>query len=382
MRAVRGRRGGVAVSELYTSSRLRVLRDCLRRHFYRYTLGVLTPQSPAMLFGTVVHAALEAYFVAWKLQRLDERLPDALKEIEHSQLSQTDQVRARILVIAYHLRWGGEPWEIVAVEAEFRYELAGHLIGGKLDALIRDTRDGRVYVLEHKTTRQEASPGSVYWDRLSIDGQVSIYVDGATMLGHEIAGCIYDVLKTPEHEPKLATPPDQREYTQGKGCKKCGGSAKPGEIVQGRGFYTVSMVTVEEIKCEECDGTGWKKNKEGVPEAPRLYSRFRETDETPEEFEERVLAEIAERPDDFLIRSIVVRLDDELPRMRRDLADTIALHGMAVAAFGDEPPRNPDACAKFNSLCPYFAACAGRASIDDQHQFPRGATHPELASAA
>lgn len=361
---------------LYTSSRLRVLRDCLRRHYYRYELGVQTPETEAMRFGTLVHAALEAYFLAWLRGDLDARMAEALARIDASPLADMDKVRARVLVAAYDARWGDEPWDILAVEAEFRYELGGYTIGGKLDGLIRDRRDGRIYVLEHKTTRQDATPGSPYWEKLAIDGQVSIYVDGAAMLGHEIAGCVYDVLKVPAHTPKLATPASERKYTQGRGCKRCGGSAKAGQIEQGRGYYTVAFAEeTKEIECDVCGGTGWT-------EAPHLYANQRAEDETLEDFTERVLAEIAERPDDFLIRSVVVRLDDELPRMRTDLVDTIRLERASELLFGDTPPRNPDACAKYGSLCPYFAACAGRASIDDPIQFPRGAAHPELAQAA
>lgn len=368
------------MTQLYTASRLRVLRDCLRRHFYRYTLGISTPSSPAMVFGTAVHAALEAYFRTWMAGDLAGRIDAAYAALDASKLGHLDTIRARVLIAAYDARWGSEQWEILAVEAEFRYELAGRMIGGKIDGLVR-AADGRVYVLEHKTTRQDATPGSAYWDRLSIDSQVSIYIDGAAFLGYEIAGCIYDVLKTPQHEIKLATPEAEREYTTGKGCKKCGGSAKAGEIVRGRGTYTVSMVTVEEIECPDCDGTGWKKDKAGIPEAPRLYARMRATDETPGEYEDRVLAEIAERPDDFLIRSIVVRLEDELPRMRLDLLDDIEIAEFAADRFGDSPPRNPDACAKYGDMCPFFALCSGRSDVSDTHSWPRGAVHAELEAA-
>jgi hypothetical protein len=75
---------------------------------------------------------------------------------------------------------------------------------------------------------------------------------------------------------------------------------------------------------------------------------------------------------------VVVRLDDELPKMRADILDTIKL--ARVAALFDIHPRNPDACAKFGSLCGFFDACAGRADIHDLARFPRGRAHPELAA--
>lgn len=370
------------MTELYTSSRLRVFRECNRKHLYRYVRGIQTAQNAAMLFGTVVHAALEAYYVAWKLDRLDERLPDALKEIDASSLADVDKVRARVLVVAYHTRWGGEPWQVIAVEAQFRYFLGDIEIGGKLDALVRDVNTGAVYVVEHKTSTADTSPGSPYWDRLSIDTQVSIYVDGAaTGFDVEIAGCVYDVLKRPQHELKLATPVESRRYTKGKGCSACGGSAggKKG-IVQGRGYTEVVFASeVKRPECSACAGTGWKCDDEGKPEAPRIDARQRETDETLDEFEDRLVSEVAERADEFLARSIVVRLDAELPRMRQELVDTI--QAMRALASADLAPPNHDACVRGRETCPFFAACSGRASIDDEALYPRGDAHPELAGA-
>jgi len=361
---------------LYTSSRLKVLRSCPRLHHYRYELGIQTLETDSMRFGTAAHKALEAWLLAWQLGAPAGRLDAALATLATADISTWDRARLTALIAAYDARWGESDWEVLAVEVEFRYELDGHIIGGKCDAIIRDRSDGRVWVLEHKTTSQDAAPGSAYWERLAIDTQVSIYVDGATMLGHDIAGVIYDVLQRPRHEPKLATPDAEREYTQGRGCKGCGGSAKAGAIVQGRGFYTVGDFDgSKEIACEGCAGTGWKLDKDGKPDAPRLYANQREHDETVEAFLDRVVDEIAENPNAFLIRGDVVRLEDELPRMRADLIDTIRMERTA-AVFGIAP-RNPDACNRFGALCPMFALCSGRAGISD---FTRGEVHPELAA--
>lgn len=382
--------------ELYTNSRLRMLRQCLRLHMYRYELGIRTPTTPEAMFGTVGHSALEAYYRAWVARDVeaalweraridlpdqeppvDPRLPAALAVVSSSSLSPWDQLKLRLLVIAYHERWGAEDWEILAVEVEFRYQLGEHLIGGKIDAIIRHRSDSRVYVLEHKFTGSETSLGGTYWERLTLDSQVSIYIDGATMLGYDVAGCIYDVIKRPQHEQLQATPESARKYTAGKGCKKCGGSAggKQG-IVQGRGYYTVSMVTVEEIPCADCKGTGWKCDKDGVPEAPRLHSNQRAEDETLEQFEDRLLDVIAESSDNWLQRSTVVRLEDELPGMRQDVLDDIAT--AELCRERDSWPRNPDACSKFGRMCDMFGLCSGTADIND---FPRGPAHPELDAA-
>lgn len=380
-------------TELYTSSRLRVLRQCLRLHFYKYVLGIRSASTPEAMFGTVGHAALEAYLRQWMAQQVeaelwaqartevdgdgaelcDRRLPAALAVIASSDLSPWDQAKLKLLVIAYHERWGAEDWEILDVEREFRYYLGNHEIGGKLDAVIRTRHDSRVYVLEHKFSGVETSLGGAYWEKLTLDSQVSIYIDGATMLGYDVAGCIYDVIKRPQHEQLTATPVESRKYTLGKGCKRCGGSAggKAG-IVKGRGYYTVSMVTVEEVSCGECNGTGWKCDAAGEPQAPRLHANQRLEDETLEAFEERLLDVIADAPDQWLQRSTVIRLESELPALRQDLLDWIAVAETGLTA------RNPEACARFGRMCEMFTVCSGQSDINE---LQRGPVHPELDAA-
>ena len=59
----------------------------------------------------------------------------------------------------------------------------------------------------------------------------------------------------------------------------------------------------------------------------RIAADQRATDETPEEFEERITEIVAEEPDDIFKRAVIVRLDDELPAVRRDLLDRNGLGG-------------------------------------------------------
>lgn len=353
-------------SNLWTSSRLSATRRCLRLAHNRFGLGLGEPQSEVARFGTVGHAAIEAGLLAygqpepWRL-RVALDACDALGDAY-------ERARVRAAIVGYWLRWGGEPWEILAVEQEFRFMLGEYEIGGKIDALVREP-NGSTWVLEHKFTAQDASPGAVYWERLTIDTQVSIYVDGAAFLGHgEIAGVIYDVINKPLHKPALATPADKRKTTIGKGCQLCGGKARG---VQGSGLRGADPTQ----PCAGCQGTGWR-----IGEGPQLYAGQRDADEHANAFEARILEAIAKAPDDFYRRGKVVRLVDELPKMRADILDTIKL--ARVADLFDIHPRNSDACAKFGarSLCGFFDACTGRADINDPIRFPRGTAHPELAA--
>lgn len=354
------------MGDLWTSSRLAVVHRCLRLHHYRFGLGLGEPSNDTARFGTVGHAALEVGLLSYD-QHESWRLNAGLTAC--NQLTDPyERARCRAVIAGYWARWGSEPWEVLAVEQEFRFLLGDVEIGGKIDALIRDTRTGEVFVLEHKFSALDTSPGSAYWERLTIDTQVSIYTDGAAMLGHgEIAGVIYDVIAKPQHEPALATPPDKRKLTRGKGCQLCGGKAG----VAGDGKHRTNLGAT----CGACNGTGWR-----IGEEPRLYAGQRDASESPEDFEVRILAAIAEKPDQFYRRGTVVRLADELPKMRADILDTIKL--ARVADLFDIHPRNTSACAKFGSLCAFFDACAGRADITDESRFPRGRAHPELAASA
>ncbi len=355
------------MSELYTTSRLGALLSCPRLHHYRYDLGLQTPTTDSQRFGAVGHAALEAWYRVWCAGKdVEVQLECALAALDVAiDLSPVDRAKLEVLVRAYHVRWTAQPWTVLAVEQEFRYELDGRTIGGKIDAIIRDDTTGLIWIVEHKTTRQSAEPGSPYWERLQLDNQISIYVDGATMLGYDVAGVIYDVLVVPRHEPKLATPVEERQYTQGKGCKICGGNLQG---KQGTG-------AVSGAPCNACHASGWRHDEHGKPEAPRLHARMRDTDETIDEFKARLVEAIAETPDDFLVRGTVVRLADELPRMRLDVIDTIRLAEYGAAC--ELHPRNPGNCAKYGVLCPFFSLCAGRAGESD---FQRGPAHPELAA--
>ncbi len=381
------------MSDLYTASRLRVWGQCKRAEFYRYTLGIRTPSGPAATFGTQLHDALEAWYCAWQAAGAntaldigtgDVRLEAAFAAIDELDADPLDRIRLRCLIAAYHAKWGGEDWEVLAVEVEFRYWLGDIEVGGKIDAIIRERATGRAFLVEHKSSTQDTSPGSPYWAKLALDVQISIYVDGATFgLDTEVAGCIYDVIKRPLHELKLATPAESRRMTLGKGCKGCGGSGggKLG-VVQGRGYYESDFGNgdVRRSDCEKCKGTGWLCDAEGNPQAPHLDARQRERDETLDEYEERLVAEIAARPDEFLSRGVIVRLDSELPRMRQDLIDTI--RSMRALAELELRPPTFGACAMGREMCGFFIACSGQVSIDDQHVFPRGDSHPELSNRA
>lgn len=318
---------------LMTESRMRAARACQRLHHLQYDLGYRpVTEEDVLRFGTLVHRGLETWWIAKKDG--SEPLAAALAAIQ-GEADPYDLVRAEALLTAYHLRWVDEPYEVIAVEAQFETSLVNPAtgaasktwrLGGKIDVILRDLRDGRTLIMEHKTSSEDISPGSAYWARLRMDGQVSTYFRGAEALGHQVAGCVYDVLGKPALRPYKATALEDRKYKK--------------------------------------DGT--------------LYANQRTEDEAPEEFRVRLMEAIAAEPNRYLARGEVVRLESEL---QEALFDTWQL-GVQLrdAKAAERYPRNPDACVRYGRTCPFFDVCSGAASLEDASRFRRlEQVHPELS---
>ena len=189
-----------------------------------------------------------------------------------------------------------------------------------MDAIVRERSTGKVLVVEHKTSSEDIGPGSEYWRRLRMDGQVSVYFTGAASLGYDVAGCLYDVLGKPGLRPATATPIEERKYT---------------------------------------------KAKAGEPS--RLYANQRELDEHPQEFRARLLEHVAERPDRYFQRGDVVRLEAEMADAMLDVWQLATELGAADRAA--RYPRNPGACSQYGRTCAFFDVCTGCASLEDTSRF-------------
>ena len=276
--------------------------------------------SDALSFGTAMHALLEAY---WGGQETLVLTGD----------DYTD-VTLRCLFEGYKAKWeAGDAERYERVGAEFGFEAPlmnpetggvskTWVLAGKIDAIAKDRATGKHIIVEHKTTSQDIGPGSDYWKKLPIDGQVSGYYVGASTLGFDVDVCLYDVIRKPTIRPYKATPEENRKYKK--------------------------------------DGT--------------LYAGQHECDETPEEWQERLMADIAERPDYYFQRVEVVRSESDLSdylfdmwAVGREIADAERIGRWS---------RNPNACSVYGS-CEYFDVCTGCASLDDVTLFRKAETPNE-----
>jgi hypothetical protein len=262
-----------------------------------------------------------------------------------------------VLLRGYDARWAAESHDVVAVEREFYAPLCNpetgapsrtYELGGKIDVLL-----GRKFV-EHKTTSEDIGLGSVYWRRLTLDPQVSTYYAGAKALGHEVDGCIYDVVR------KLALRPSQVP------------------LVDDSGFKIVLDAQGERVYCKT-PSKGGPKPRETASVADGYVLQTRP--ETVDEYEARLTEEVATRPDKYFQRGDVVRLEaDE----REAALDAWQLtQAMREGQRLGRHPRNPDACQRYGRVCSYFDVCTGIASLDDSTRFERVTNvHQELTGRA
>ena len=80
-------------------------------------------------------------------------------------------------------------------------------MAGKIDGL-GVLHDGRLALVEHKTTSSDVSPDSNYWIRLRANPQVMQYILAARALGWDVSVVLYDVTRKPSIRVKQNETPE------------------------------------------------------------------------------------------------------------------------------------------------------------------------------
>lgn len=260
--------------QILTHSRMASARRCLREHWYKYEIGI-TRDAEAQYFkvGHAMHNALEIW----------HGTKDADKTIATLTLDNPyDQIMALTLMDAYIDLTA--PLDFEVVEQEFRLPLINpetnapsrtFKIAGKIDGLTADA------VVEHKTTSEDISPDSEYWQRLRVDPQISLYA-----LASGRNKVFYNVIRKPAIRPK------QVPITDGDGVKIVLDDATGQRATNKNGSW-------KQAACEGCT----------------LQTR----DETPEEFGVRLATDIRQRPEFYFARREIPILDDHMEEFKREV---------------------------------------------------------------
>ncbi len=211
--------------------------------------------------------------------------------------------------------WQDDKIETVAREVPFDRQVNPvYRRRGKIDKIIR--RAAALMIEEHKSTSKPIDPGSLYWDRLNLDSQITMYIIEArhAQLAGEleqygiaatdplISGVLYDVWHKPMIKPKKLSMADSKAFTStGKGMYH-------GEEFKTEIFDGGAGIGLDSIKINGIDAEITSDKKEGTFAIK----------ETPEMFGARLLADIRENPEKHFARKFIPRTDEELARFDRE----------------------------------------------------------------
>lgn len=281
--------------ELITNSRLRCLRECPRRHYYRYEVG-LRPiaDAKALRFGSAYHHGLHLLAsgqsqedVCAAVSANYETCPEWADAVDW----QVECETVMRLILGWQWRWEDDGIVVHESEKSFRLPIVNPDTGaptpsfdrsGKLDQLVR-LPDGRLAIREFKTTADSVDPNSDYWSILRMDSQVSFYFDAQ----QNAETILYDV------------------------CHKPGIAPKRIPVLDDKGLRVVFDAAGQRVF-----------KKDGSPresgDKEKGYT-MQDAVETPEQFGERLTADIGERPDFYYARKEVPRLTADLEAFRAEL---------------------------------------------------------------
>jgi PD-(D/E)XK nuclease superfamily len=291
--------------EIVSHSELQCFRRCPAEWRFRYVLRrePRKPKAIALRKGTEIHKIIGAYHRGEK--------PDL------SALAPQD----RALVRGYRAYWGDPDRQIAVEKTDVPFQIMidpTTMVVGEFDGkgVRKDTN--KKTIIEHKTSSEDITLGSAYWNKVVlVDSQVTSYLLASRIMNWGEVEVLYDVLLKPKTDRLHATPPHKRKYT-----------------------------------------------KEKKDEPSRLYADQRDTDETDDELELRVLEDICKRPEHYYQRGTVVRLEADHEAHIRDVKGTVHLLQFA-REMGENIPRNTDSCFKYGRACDFYPVCSSGVDVMD-----------------
>jgi len=306
--------------------------------------------SEALSFGTAMHSMLELYWSNdFDLGEAGVQLTSIAEKASYDMDDKYVGYTLLALFNGYHERYADQDrlnFRCIGAELGFEAPLINpetgaasksFVLAGKIDALAMD-RNNAKFIVEHKTTSCDIGPGSDYWRKLPIDGQVSGYYVGAEVLGHEVQNCLYDVIRKPTIKPSNNIP-----------------------LLDENGLKIVLDENGQRVMTK--DG---KRPRQTADAELGFVLQVRE--ETSEEWFLRLTEDIKSRPDFYFARMDVTRSETDLQEYLYDMWSLSK--EILEAEKNDRWSRNPNACSVFGS-CEYFDVCTGFASLDDTTLFTK-----------
>lgn len=272
-----------------TNSSMSTFRRCPRAYLHRYVDGYVPDvEAHYFSFGRAWHLAMQ-------LRTQGESQEVVISRALEGTTDPLTQHTLAVLIAGYFWLYGDDAahnviecetaFAVPIVNPETRRKCKWADYRGKRDLVYRRA-DGRITLREYKTVGTSIAPDSDYWMRLRADYQISFYVNAARDAGIAIDEIEYDVVRKPEIVPK------QIPLTDADGVK--------------------IVLDADGVRVRTKDGKKWRESGD----AAAGYVMQTRT-ETPEEFADRLMADIQERPEFYYARREIARTDDELLEARR-----------------------------------------------------------------
>ncbi|KON33811.1 hypothetical protein AC477_01090, partial [miscellaneous Crenarchaeota group-1 archaeon SG8-32-1] len=198
----------------YTS--LATFRRCKMRYKWKYIDDYAPPSSINQAMGGVGHAGLGAWYTSLADELSTEEAKEAAFQAADLKLSEYERELGNelpdtwdnaSLILDRYFDWSLGNDSFVAHEIEHKFELRidDFVIIGYIDGIVELERDGSLWILEHKFTKQ------VRTKHLEIDPQISLYMLAARATGFDVRGAYYNVVRTTitgkaEKEPVVRMP--------------------------------------------------------------------------------------------------------------------------------------------------------------------------------
>jgi hypothetical protein len=305
---------------MLTSSEMKTYRRCPREHHLTYRMGYRPArEADALRFGSLFHSMLEAWWAARSdALSAPAALGLSLMTLHGGDALPFEAATAEALMFGYDARWSDFVCEVVAVEQQFTTPMVNPATGAR----------SQTWQLAGKL------------DAVCKVGGLTYLVEHKTT--SEECGPGSDYVRRLRLDAQLSV------YYAGANALG----------------HDIAGVIYDVVR------------KPGL--RPYQVGQRRKTAETPDEYRERVCADIAEDPDRYYQRHIVTRIGDEMPEAMADVWHLGRL--ISEGERLDRSPRNPDACIRYGRACSFFGVCTGEQSLDDPNHFRKAtAVHEELS---
>lgn len=195
----------------------------------KYALSYLAPKedkqessspNPAMIKGILIHQGL-AHYYASLIENADTKALYTFEEAMYKKCEQNplwmpylDACTQTVQEYIFHYTSTGEhdKMNVLHVEKLVKTSIDGHTITGRVDMIVEDLRERKVWFVDHKTTNKLEDQLEYY----SISGQMLGYqYMGGKMYGDRFGGMIVNIIKVSDgdgdakmHRAKVLSAPN------------------------------------------------------------------------------------------------------------------------------------------------------------------------------